>query len=106
MKRLIAVALITTSSLALAPLLLAQNRGAELDKAVEEARSAYIALQEAEKRRDAGLEPQAGERIGTAAGGATRPTEQYLGRQLQLEHEVEQARRRYEAAQKRWNDLK
>jgi hypothetical protein len=101
MKRLIAVALITTSSLALA-----QNRGAELDKAVEEARSAYIALQEAEKRRDAGLEPQAGERIGTAAGGATRPTEQYLGRQLQLEHEVELARKRYEAAQKRWNDLK
>jgi type II secretory pathway pseudopilin PulG len=106
MKRLIAVALITTSSLVLAPLLLAQTRGAELDKAVEEARAAYIALQEAEKRRDAGLEPQSGERIGTAAGGATRPTEQYLGRQMQLEHEVEQARRRYEAAQKRWNDLK
>ena len=101
MKRLIAVALITTSSLALG-----QNRGAELDKAVEEARSAYIALQEAEKRRDAGLEPQAGERIGTAAGGATRPTEQYLGRQLQLEQEVELARKRYEAAQRRWNDLK
>jgi hypothetical protein len=101
MKRLIAVALITTSALALA-----QNRGAELDKAVEEARSAYLALQEAEKRRDAGLEPQSGERIGTAAGGATRPTEQYLGRQLQLEQEVELARKRYEAAQRRWNDLK
>jgi type I restriction enzyme M protein len=52
------------------------------------------------------LEPQPGERIGTAAAGASRPTDQYLGRQLQLEHEVELARRRYETAQKRWNDLK
>ena len=42
---------------------------------------------------------------GTASGGS-RPNEQYFGRQAQLEHEVELARRRYEAAQKRWNDLK
>ena len=81
------------------------NRSAELDKAVEEARSAYLALQEAEKRRDAGVESQAGERTGSAAGGS-RPNEQYVGRQTQLEHEVELARRRYDAAQKRWNDLK
>jgi len=81
------------------------NRGAELDKAVEEARSAYLALQEAEKRRDAGVESQAGERTGSAAGGS-RPNDQYVGRQALLEHEVELARRRYEAAQKRWNDLK
>ena len=85
---------------------LAQNRSAELDKAYEEARAAYLALKDAEQRRDQGVEPQAGERLGTAAAGASRPTDQYLGRQLQLEHEVELARRRYEAAQKRWNDLK
>ena len=81
------------------------NRTAELDKAVEEARAAYLALQEAEKRRDAGIESQPGERQGSAAGGS-RPTEQYFGRQAQLEQEVEFARRRYEAAVKRWNDLK
>jgi hypothetical protein len=101
MKRLIAVALITTSSLALA-----QNRGAELDKAVEEAKAAYLALKEAEKRRDEGIEPQPGERLGTAGGGASRPSEAYVGRQAQLEYDVELARKRYEAAQKRWNDLK
>jgi hypothetical protein len=81
------------------------NRASELDKAYEEARAAYIALQEAEKRRDAGIAPESGERQATAAGG-TRPTEAYLGRQAYLEHEVEMARRRYEAALKRWNDLK
>ena len=83
----------------------APNRGADLDKAYEEARAAYLALQDAERRRDAGLTPESGERQATAAGG-TRPTEQYLGRQLLLEQEVELARRRYDAAMKRWNDLK
>jgi hypothetical protein len=81
------------------------NRSAELDKAVEDARAAYLVLQEAEKRRDAGVESQPGERQGSAAGGS-RPNEQYFGRQAQLEQEVEFARRRYEAAVKRWNELK
>jgi hypothetical protein len=99
MRRLALALLIAVSSTAMA------QTGAELDKAVEEARSAYLALQEAEKRRDAGVESQAGERTGSAAGGS-RPNDQYVGRQALLEHEVELARRRYEAAQKRWNDLK
>jgi hypothetical protein len=89
------------------PLLaLAQNRSAELDKAYEEARAAYLALKDAEQRRDQGIEPQPGERLGTAAGGGSRPTEQYFWRQALLEQEVELARKRYDAAQKRWNDLK
>ena len=87
-------------------LLYGQNRSAELDKAYEETRAAYLALQEAERRRDAGVTPEPGERSGTAGGGASRPNEQYFGRQAQLEHEVELARKRYEAAAKRWNDLK
>jgi hypothetical protein len=104
MKRLFLIALLTTSSLALAQV--APDRSAELDKAVAEARAAYIALQAAEKRRDEGVESQAGERQGTAAGGGSRANEQYFGRQAQLEQDVETARKRYEAAQKRWNDLK
>ena len=103
MKRLI---LTTVAACALSASVLAQNRSAELDKAYEETRAAYLALQEAEKRRDQGIEPQSGERLGTAAGGGSRPSEQYWARQAQLEQEVELARRRYEAAQKRWNDLK
>jgi hypothetical protein len=83
----------------------AQSRSSELDKAYEEARAAAIALKDAEARRDQGIEPQEGERLGTSSGG-TRPTPQYLGRQQLLEHEMEMARRRYEAALKRWNDLK
>ncbi len=84
---------------------LAQDRRSELDKAYEEARAAQLALKDAEARRDQGIESEAGERQGTAAGG-TRPTPQYHGRQQLLEHEVELARRRYDAALKRWNDLK
>ena len=87
------------------PALAQQNRGAELDKAVQEARDAYLALQETEKRRDAGIEAEAGDRQGSAAGGS-RPTEQYFARQAQLEFELEAARKRYDAAVRRWNDLK
>ena len=102
MKRLALALLITISCTAFAQ---APNRGAELDKAVEDARTAYIALQEAEKRRNEGIESLPGERQGSAAGGS-RPTEEYRGRQAQLEMDVEFARRRYEAAVKRWNELK
>ena len=56
MKRLIVIALMTVSST-----VLAQDRSTELDKAVEEARAAYLALQEAEKRRDAGIASEPGE---------------------------------------------
>jgi hypothetical protein len=99
--------LIFSSLLAVGSLAAAQaDRSAELDKAYEETRAAYLALKDAEKRRDEGIEPQAGERLGTAGGGASRPTEQYWARQALFEQEVEIARRRYEAAQKRWNDLK
>jgi len=83
----------------------AQDRSSPLDQAYEEARAAYNALKAAEARRDQGVESQPGERIGSAAGGS-RPTESYFARQALLEQEVELARRRYEAAIKRWNDLK
>jgi hypothetical protein len=83
----------------------AQAQLSELDKAYEEARAAQQALKDAEARRDQGIAVQEGDRQGTASGG-TRPTEQYVGRQQALEHEVELARRRYQAALKRWNDLK
>jgi hypothetical protein len=103
MKRL----LLSLFLIVISPFATAQgNRSADLDKAYEETRAAYLALQEAEKRRDQGVESQPGERQGTAAGGGSRPNEAYFGRQAQLEQEVELARRRYEAAQKRWNDLK
>ena len=102
MKRLALAFLITISSTAYAQ---APNRSAELDKAVEDARTAYIALQEAEKRRSEGIESLPGERQGSAAGGS-RPTDEYRGRQAQLEMDVDLARRRYEYALKRWNELK
>ena len=92
-------------SFLLAGTAVAQDRSAQLDKAYQEARTAYNALKAAESRRDQGVESQPGERAGSAAGGS-RPTESYFARQAALEQEVELARRRYEAAMKRWNDLK
>ena len=100
MKRLLAASLLALSTLAAA-----QDRTAELDRAYEETRSAYIALQQAITRRDQGVESQAGERTGSAVGGS-RPNENYFARQAILEQDVDGARKRYEAALKRWNDLK
>ncbi len=97
--------LVLVSLLAFATAVAAQNRSAELDRAYEETRSAYIALQQALARRDQGVESLPGERTGSAAGGS-RPNENYFARQAILEQEVELARKRYEAALKRWNDLK
>jgi len=100
MKRLVVASLLFFAAAAGA-----QNRSAELDKAYEEARSAYNEYQQALKRRDEGVESQPGERSGSAAGGS-RPNQNYFARQAILEQEVESARKRYEATMKRWNDLK
>jgi hypothetical protein len=83
----------------------AQNRSSQLDQAYDEVRASYTALQQVLARRDQGIESQPGERTGSAAGGS-RPNENYFARQAILEQEVEVARKRYEAALKRWNDLK
>ena len=97
--------LVLASLLAVATSVGAQNRSAELDKAYQEARDAYNALQQAIARRDQGIESLPGERSGSAAGGS-RPNENYFARRAILEQEVEAARKRYEGAMKRWNDLK
>jgi len=97
--------LLLASLLAVATSVAAQNRSAELDKAYQEARDAYNALQQAIARRDQGIESLPGERTGSAAGGS-RPNENYFARQAILEQEVEATRKRYEGAMKRWNDLK
>ena len=83
----------------------AQNRTSALDQAYDEVRASYTALQQVIARRDQGIESLPGERTGSAAGGS-RPNENYFARQAILEQEVEAARKRYEAALKRWNDLK
>jgi len=100
MKRLLGIALVTVATA-----VAAQNRTADLDRAYEEARAAYTAYQQALARRDQGVDSQPGERTGSAAGGS-RPNENYFARQAILEQEVEAARKRYDAAMKRWNDLK
>lgn len=55
------------------------------------------ALKDAEAARDAGKEPRANERTGTASGGS-RLTDSYFERQRGLDEAVEQARRRLEEA--------
>lgn len=104
MNRLVLV-LLAAFSAAFSIGVYAQNRGAQLDQAYEEVRTAYSALQQATARRDQGVESLPGERTGSAAGGS-RPNENYFARQAILEQEVEATRKRYEGAMKRWNDLK
>ena len=100
MKRFLLVALLFAATA-----VCAQNRTADLDRAYEEVRNSYTALQQALARRDQGVESLPGERTGSAAGGS-RPNENYFARQAIVEQDVELSRKRYEAALKRWNDLK
>ena len=102
MKRFLALLITLYASAALAQ---AQDPRSALDRAYEEARAAQIALQAAEAKRDQGAESQEGERTGSAAGGS-RPNQNYFARQMILEQDVAQARKRYEDAVKRWNALK
>jgi len=83
----------------------APDTRSELDKAYYDAIEAQRALQALEAKRDQGAEPQEGERTGNIGGGS-RLNENYQARQAALDKEVETARKRYEAALRRWNDLK
>jgi uncharacterized protein (DUF2126 family) len=102
MNRFLTVLITLYASAAVAQV---QDNRSALDKAYEEARAAQIALQAAEAKRDQGAETQEGERTGSAAGGS-RPNGNYFARQAILEQDLAQARKRYEEALKRWNDLK
>jgi hypothetical protein len=81
-----------------------------LDRAYDEVVAARAALQKAEEALKAGAEPAEGERLGVVTPPGKRQrsrlSEDYWSRQKQLEQDVDQARRRYDAALKRWGDLK
>ena len=80
------------------------KRSADLDRAYDEMVIAQRALDDAKQRRDR-VEPQAGERIGTAKG-KSRLGPEYFERQKSLEREVALAQWRYEQAVERWNALR
>ena len=103
MKRLLilVVILFAGSAFAQAP----ETRTTLLDRAYDEVRAADAALKAAEAKRSLGEEPQGGERSGTTSG-FTRLNENYYARQQALEQEIAAARKRYEDAVKRWNELK
>ncbi|MDW8468971.1 MAG: hypothetical protein RML56_08420 [Burkholderiales bacterium] len=95
-------ALVAWASAALAP---AQSLREERERAWSEALAAQKALEEARRRRDEGVEPQPGERLGTV-GGRSRLTDAYFARQRALEDEVRAAEARLARAYERWNALK
>ena len=95
-------ALLIAGSFALACTALAQPDGSELDRAYDELLAAQLLLQKAEAAREAGVEPQPGERLGTVSG-QSRLSDQYWERQKRLEEEVDLAHKRLEQAIARWN---
>jgi len=103
MKRLLMLVVILFAGSAFAQPL--ETRTTLLDRAYDEVRAADAALKAAEAKRDLGEEPQPGERSGTVSG-FTRLNENYQARQQAIEREVAAARKRYDDAVKRWNDLK
>jgi len=102
MSRLLTLLITLCASAALAQ---APDTRSALDKAYEDTRAAEIVLRAAEAKRDQGAEPEPGERTGTV-GGSSRLNEAYFARQNALDQEVAEARKRYDEAMKRWNDLK
>lgn len=84
----------------------AANPASELEAADAEVRAAQKALEEAQARRQQGAEPLPGERIANAGGKTSRLTEDYFGRQAQLEQEVKDANQRLEQAYGRRNQAK
>ena len=105
MKRILTLLIALYAGAAIAQAQEVDSRTAALDKAVADTRAAQLALQAAEARRDRGAEPAPGDRTGNINGG-TRLNDNYFARQALLERQVDVARRRYEQALKRWNDLK
>ena len=102
MNRTLALLFVLCAGTALAQEL---DRSTALNQAYENARAAQQALDAAEAKRSLAEEPQPGERSGNAGGGS-RLNDNYFARQQTLDGEVDAARKRYEEAMKRWNDLK
>jgi hypothetical protein len=97
-------ALLAAVSLALAAVALAQP-GGELDRAYEALVAAHKSLAQAQAAREAGVEPQPGERLGIVGGGS-RLSDDYWERQKRLDEAVDLARKRLDEAIARWNSLR
>jgi hypothetical protein len=81
------------------------KRSAELERAYDDMVAAQRSLDDAKRRRDRQIAPDAGERAGTAKGlSQLRP--EYFERQRSLEREVALAQWRYEQALERWTALR
>lgn len=104
MKRLL-ILIVTLWASAVCAQAQEETRTTLLDRAYAEVRAADAALKAAEARRDQAEEPKPGERSGTVSG-FSRLNENYVARQQAYEREIAAARKRYEDAVKRWNDLK
>jgi hypothetical protein len=86
-----------------------QQRERERERALDEAHADVVkainALRDAQRRREAGVEPLPGERFGNTRGG-TRLAPSYFARQQALDLEVSAAQQRLEQAYARRNDVR
>ena len=83
-----------------------KQRSDRLEAANAEVVAATKALEEAKARQAAGVEPEEGDRTGTARAGASRRNSAYLERQQQLQDAVDAAQKRLDAAYKARNDAR
>jgi hypothetical protein len=102
MRRFFFIALIALAGMASAQ---APERHAALERAYDDAVAAQAAWQQAEEARARGVEPLAGERVGTASG-RSRLAPEYWERQSRAEEELRLARERLDEALARWNALR
>jgi hypothetical protein len=90
--------------LGLAAMQLAHSQASpdQATRAYQEVTAAHLSLDQAEGARLQGIEPLAGERLGTARPGQSRLSEKYWKRQAALDEQVLRSRKRLEEAMARW----
>jgi hypothetical protein len=71
-------------------------------RAYQAVTAAHISLDQAEGARLQGIEPLAGERLGTVRPGQSRLTEKYWKRQAELDEQIVRSRKRLDEALARW----
>lgn len=84
----------------------ARQRSQALDASSAAIKAAELALNGAQERQQAGVEPLPGERAGNASGRGSRLRPEYFARQQQLASDVEEAQARLDEAYRARNELR
>jgi hypothetical protein len=102
--RLTGWSILVGALLGLAAMQLAHSQASvdEVERAYQEVMAAHVSLDQIEGRRLQGIEPLAGERLGTVRPDKSWLSEKYWKRQAELDEQIVRSRKRLDEALARW----